>query len=192
MRSSFNSHFQRNAKIPTVTDHLRNIINFVLIRKVYGYSSSQSKLPHSRRYPSRSWFSIKRPRKDARLSWPSLHIFQISLAYSVNRHMDKLHFAKVSGLVITVSYTENQKPDVSESALCNSKLGVCRCSCWLDVVYVCRAADTDTELIGNWISVSRHSIRRHAGPVTRHLPPGHLPPDTCPLESHHRRHLPIG
>ena len=26
---------------------------------------------HSRRYPSRSWYSIKRPRRDARLSWPS-------------------------------------------------------------------------------------------------------------------------
>jgi len=27
--------------------------------------------PRRRPYPSRSWFSIKRPRKDARLSWPS-------------------------------------------------------------------------------------------------------------------------
>ena len=27
---------------------------------------------HSRPYPSRSWYSIKRPRRDARLSWPSL------------------------------------------------------------------------------------------------------------------------
>ena len=26
---------------------------------------------HSRPYPSRSWYSIKRPRRDARLSWPS-------------------------------------------------------------------------------------------------------------------------
>jgi len=26
---------------------------------------------HSRLYPSRSWYSIKRPRRDARLSWPS-------------------------------------------------------------------------------------------------------------------------
>ena len=26
---------------------------------------------HSRHYPSRSWYSIKRPRRDARLSWPS-------------------------------------------------------------------------------------------------------------------------
>ena len=26
---------------------------------------------NSRRYPSRSWYSIKRPRRDARLSWPS-------------------------------------------------------------------------------------------------------------------------
>ena len=26
---------------------------------------------HSRLYPSRSWYSIKRPRGDARLSWPS-------------------------------------------------------------------------------------------------------------------------
>jgi len=26
---------------------------------------------HSRRYPSRSWYSIKWPRRDARLSWPS-------------------------------------------------------------------------------------------------------------------------
>ena len=50
--------------------------------KVYGYSSSQSNLPHrygnshaiyritqrwhSRLYPSQSWYSIKRPRRDAR------------------------------------------------------------------------------------------------------------------------------
>jgi len=27
---------------------------------------------HSRPYPSRSWYSIKRPRRDARLSWPKL------------------------------------------------------------------------------------------------------------------------
>jgi len=27
---------------------------------------------HSRPYPSRSWYSIKRPRRDARLSWPSV------------------------------------------------------------------------------------------------------------------------
>ena len=26
---------------------------------------------HSRLYPSRSWYSIKRPRRDVRLSWPS-------------------------------------------------------------------------------------------------------------------------
>jgi len=26
---------------------------------------------HSRPYPSRSWYSIKRPQRDARLSWPS-------------------------------------------------------------------------------------------------------------------------
>jgi len=26
---------------------------------------------HSHSYPSRSWYSIKRPRRDARLSWPS-------------------------------------------------------------------------------------------------------------------------
>ena len=26
---------------------------------------------HSRPYPSRSWYSIKQPRRDARLSWPS-------------------------------------------------------------------------------------------------------------------------
>ena len=26
---------------------------------------------HSRLYPSRSWYSIKRPQRDARLSWPS-------------------------------------------------------------------------------------------------------------------------
>jgi len=26
---------------------------------------------HSRLYPSRSWYSIERPRRDARLSWPS-------------------------------------------------------------------------------------------------------------------------
>ena len=61
--------------------------------KVYKYSSSQSNLPHrcgnsraiwdhtvlpatrqrwhSRLYSSRSWYSIKRPRRDARLSWHS-------------------------------------------------------------------------------------------------------------------------
>ena len=61
--------------------------------KVYGYSSSRSNLPHRygnshaiwdhtvlpatrqswhfRIYPSRSWYSIKRPQRDARLSWPS-------------------------------------------------------------------------------------------------------------------------
>jgi len=61
--------------------------------KVYGYCSSQSSLPHrygnshaiqdhtvlpatrqrrhSHLYPSWSWYSIKRPRRDARLSWPS-------------------------------------------------------------------------------------------------------------------------
>ena len=33
---------------------------------------------HSRLYPSRSWYSIKRPRRDARLSWPS--------SSSPNRH----------------------------------------------------------------------------------------------------------
>ena len=27
---------------------------------------------YSRPYPSRSWYSIKRPRRDARLSWPSI------------------------------------------------------------------------------------------------------------------------
>ena len=66
--------------------------------EVYGYSSSQSNLPHrygnshtiwdhtvlsvtrqrwhSRPYPSRSWYSIKRPRRDARLSWPSVCVDQ--------------------------------------------------------------------------------------------------------------------
>ena len=40
---------------------------------------------HSRPYPSRSWYSIKRPRRDARLSWPSwgsapTHLSHISLS----------------------------------------------------------------------------------------------------------------
>jgi len=40
---------------------------------------------HSRLYPSRSWYSIKRPRRDARLSWPSkrTHVFCLRFGVSV-------------------------------------------------------------------------------------------------------------
>jgi len=34
---------------------------------------------HSRPYSSRSWYSIKRPRRDARLSWPSWHYLRRSM-----------------------------------------------------------------------------------------------------------------
>jgi len=36
---------------------------------------------HSRLYPSRSWYSIKRPRRDAKLSWPIVGWLQPEMVY---------------------------------------------------------------------------------------------------------------
>ena len=50
---------------------------------------------HSRPYPSRSWYSIKRPRGDARLSWPSTTVYAA---------VPSLAGANVSVIISRVSY----------------------------------------------------------------------------------------
>ena len=54
---------------------------------------------HSRPYPSRSWYSIKRPRRDARLSWPQVLVHValfIATIHCMFGLMHRHHVSKIS------------------------------------------------------------------------------------------------